>query len=261
MFSGTGRIRVSLFLFAPENLVSLEGSGRPVPRQPTYYLHSGWIWCLLAGFLSVSVTTCIHLYRQLPSGQSRVYRVMRSCTDGIHRRESAGTGPVVFKVVRGRGSSSSSITIGPISLHPFFSTPCIGTVIRTIITRADWASIGVLANPARGQLNGKTYFFSVSVHAWEFGLTGRVRPSRPIPRQSAKSPHPDWIWYLLTGFLSATVTTCVHLYRQAPSGQSRVYRVTRLCIDGINCQTSTGTGPVVFKVVWVRGATFSRITV
>ena len=37
--------------------------------------------------------------RHTPSGQSRVYRVTQSRTDGVHCRESADTGPVNLKVV------------------------------------------------------------------------------------------------------------------------------------------------------------------
>ena len=37
--------------------------------------------------------------RHTPSGQSRVYRVTQLRTDGVHSRESAGTGPVNIKVV------------------------------------------------------------------------------------------------------------------------------------------------------------------
>ena len=37
--------------------------------------------------------------RHTPSGQSRVYRVTQLRTDGVHCRESAGTGPVNLKVV------------------------------------------------------------------------------------------------------------------------------------------------------------------
>ena len=35
----------------------------------------------------------------MPLDQSRVYQVTQLRTDGIHYRESAGTGPVVLKVV------------------------------------------------------------------------------------------------------------------------------------------------------------------
>ena len=39
------------------------------------------------------------LNRHTPSGLSRVYRVTQLRTDGVHCRESAGTGPVNLKVV------------------------------------------------------------------------------------------------------------------------------------------------------------------
>ena len=44
----------------------------------------------------------VHLfikYRHMPSGQSRFYRVTQLRTDGLHCRESAGTGPANLKVV------------------------------------------------------------------------------------------------------------------------------------------------------------------
>ena len=37
---------------------------------------------------------------------------------------------------------------------------------------------GKVANLARGQLNRENEYFSVRVHAWEFGLARRVRQSR-----------------------------------------------------------------------------------
>ena len=40
------------------------------------------------------------LNRHTPSGISRVYRTTQLRTDGVHCRESAGTGPVNLKVVR-----------------------------------------------------------------------------------------------------------------------------------------------------------------
>ena len=44
----------------------------------------------------------VHLFilnRHTPSGRSRVYRVAQLRTNGVHCRESAGTGPVNLKVV------------------------------------------------------------------------------------------------------------------------------------------------------------------
>ena len=44
----------------------------------------------------------VHLFilnRHTPSGQSRVYRVTQLRTNGVHSRQSAGTGPVNLKVL------------------------------------------------------------------------------------------------------------------------------------------------------------------
>ena len=41
----------------------------------------------------------LHLYHQRPWGQLRGYRVMHLCNNSVHCRESACTGPVVFKAV------------------------------------------------------------------------------------------------------------------------------------------------------------------
>ena len=53
----------------------------------------------------------------------------------------------------------------------------------------------------------------------------------------------------------------VHFYRQPPSGQSRVYRVTQLRTAGVHCREPAGTGQVVIvialKVAPVTDAAFS----
>ena len=51
----------------------------------------------------------------------------------------------------------------------------------------------------------------------------------------------------------------VHLYREPPSGQSQLLRVTQLRTDGVHCRESAGAGPVVPKVVRATGAAFSGI--
>ena len=53
----------------------------------------------------------VQLYRQLPSGQSRVYQVTQLRTDGVRHREPAGTGQVAIKVVPARGASFLGITM------------------------------------------------------------------------------------------------------------------------------------------------------
>ena len=90
----------SLSLFTPHNLVLWDGFGSPVPRQPAH-LHTQ---AESGAYLRDSSRfprrrPFIHLDRHAPSGQSRVYRVTQLRTDGIHCRESAGTGPVNLKVV------------------------------------------------------------------------------------------------------------------------------------------------------------------
>ena len=98
-----------LFLFAPENLVSRDRFGRPVPRQPVHSPHSGWIGCSLTGFLSLFTASTYTLSRHRVSPYYIiVYHVTYLRTDGVYFRESAYTGPVVLKVqVRGATFSSS----------------------------------------------------------------------------------------------------------------------------------------------------------
>ena len=104
---------ISLSPFAPENLVSQDGFDRPVPREPA---HSP----LITEFHSISAAASIYLYRHPPSGQSRVYRVTHLRTDGVHCLESAGTGPVVLKVVPVAGAALAGHH-GPIFCAPLFS--------------------------------------------------------------------------------------------------------------------------------------------
>ena len=96
----TGKSSVSLSLFAPENLVSRDSFGSPVPRQPAHlhtqaesyaYLRDPSRFPRRRPFISLN--------RHTPSGQSRVYRITQMRTDRVHCQESTGTGPVNLKVV------------------------------------------------------------------------------------------------------------------------------------------------------------------
>ena len=65
-----------------------------------------WRGCFNTGFLLISAAASIYMYciymysnRHTTSGQSRVYRFTQLRTDGVHCRESAGTGPANIKVV------------------------------------------------------------------------------------------------------------------------------------------------------------------
>ena len=57
--------------FAPGNSVSLDGFGRPVPRQPARFQHTGWIWCSITPphILSAAIGSVPSL-----SGQTIAYR-------------------------------------------------------------------------------------------------------------------------------------------------------------------------------------------
>ena len=89
-----------LFPFAPENLVYLARRVRPSSRVSPLVLHT---WAE-SGF-HLRDSSCfprrypfIYIFNR-PRVKSRVYRVTQLRIDGIHCRESAGTGPVNHKVV------------------------------------------------------------------------------------------------------------------------------------------------------------------
>ena len=99
--SRTGKSNTLLSAFVPENLVSRDEFGSPAPRQPAH-LHN--TQAESGAYLRDSSRVprrrpCIYLNRHTPSGRSQVYRVTQLRTDGVHCRESAGTGPVNLKVV------------------------------------------------------------------------------------------------------------------------------------------------------------------
>ena len=123
------KMNISLSSFAPENLVSRDGFGRPVSRQPAHSLHSGRIWSLLTRFLPSSTAAPIYLYRHTQSGESRVYRVTQLRTDGVHCRESAGTDPVVIKVVPVTGAAFAG-PHGQINVRLPFPTLTIGMMYQ-----------------------------------------------------------------------------------------------------------------------------------
>ena len=56
-------MNISLSPLAPENMVSRDGYGRPVPRLPAYSPYSSRIWCLLTGFLPISTGAPLYLLK------------------------------------------------------------------------------------------------------------------------------------------------------------------------------------------------------
>ena len=74
------------------------------------------------------------IYRQSPSGQSRVYRITQLRADSVHSEESAGTGPVVIVVVRVTGAAcNTSRNSMNKFVRPSFPTPAIDTVYSVCV--------------------------------------------------------------------------------------------------------------------------------
>ena len=119
-------MNMSLSPFAPEKLVSRNGLGSPVPRQSAHLRTQAESVAYLLRDSSRFPwqRPFIHLNSHTPSGQSRVYQVKQLRTDGVHCRESAGTGPVNLKVVPNGCCLGRSPWTNPYA--PLFPTPTIG---------------------------------------------------------------------------------------------------------------------------------------
>ena len=93
-------MNISVSAFAPKNLVSLDGFGSPVTRQPAHLRTHAESGAYLRDSSPVRRwRPFIYLKPPYTIGVVRVYRVPQLCTDGVHCREFAGTGPVNLKVV------------------------------------------------------------------------------------------------------------------------------------------------------------------
>ena len=70
----------------------------------------------------------VHLFilnRHTPWGQSHVYRVTLLRTDGVHCRESAGTWPIVLKVVLVTGAAILQVTMDQLMCASLFPHPLL----------------------------------------------------------------------------------------------------------------------------------------
>ena len=193
----------SLSPFAPENLASRNRFGHSAPASA----HSLFTPRLNLMLTRELLPFLLSAFRddQPPSGQSRVYRVTRLRTNGVHRREPAGTRSVVQ--VSPSNGGAAYLGISPLdqltyALPYFFpSRPTAGTtgmrwrgyVCMYVWTshKADRASTGMVANPARGQLNRENNNFSLFTFASEDFVsreTGSVVPSRFSPLRSFSTP-------------------------------------------------------------------------
>ena len=114
--------------FEPTTLVSRDRFGSAAPHQSAH-LHSqaesgAYFYGILPEFRGGVQLYLFKLNGHTPSSQSRVYRVTKLLTDGVHCRESAGTGPIILKVVP--KSVALAGQHGPINMRLSFPTPTIG---------------------------------------------------------------------------------------------------------------------------------------
>ena len=98
-----------------------------------YLVTTGWIFDI--GFCENSINQS--------SGQSRVYRVTQLRADGVHFRESAGTGPVNLKVVPVTGASLAG------HHAPLFPTPTIGMKWHVESTGDIWVGLEMTPSTKR----------------------------------------------------------------------------------------------------------------
>ena len=125
VISRTRKNNIPLSPFAPENLVSRDGFGSLVARQPTHLHTQGESGAYLWDSSRVARRrSFIYLNRHTPSGQSRVYRVMQLRADGVHCRESASTEPVNLKAIPSECCLGRSPRTNEYA--PLFPTPTIG---------------------------------------------------------------------------------------------------------------------------------------
>ena len=81
------KMNISLSAFAPENLVSRDGFGSPVPRQPAHLHTQAESGAYLRDSPRVPRRRPLFVFnRHTPSGQSRVYQVTQLRIDGVHCR-------------------------------------------------------------------------------------------------------------------------------------------------------------------------------
>ena len=94
-----GKMNISLSAFAPENLVSRDGFGSPIPRQPAHLHTQAEPDAYLLRDSSRVPQRRLFIYLKPPYATGSVPSLSgHAIADGVHCREFAGTGPVNLKV-------------------------------------------------------------------------------------------------------------------------------------------------------------------
>ena len=176
-------------------------------------------------------------------------------------QESAGTGPAVLKVVPVTDAAILQVTMDQLICASLFPHPLLDEV-----GKLKEGTYGQHCQQSRDQPGGygcrsclhrEKCFFLCPRSRLRICLARQVRLS--CPAASAFSFSTPRLNLELTHGNPPAFCDGVHIYRQTPSGQSRVYRVTQLRTDGIHYREYTGPGPVVRKVVAATSTSFSGL--
>ena len=133
--SSPEQVRTSFKVYDTERRMGSEGQhfqqsmvqpgmvANPARRGQLNWEKCYFLWCLLTEFLPLSAAASTH-NRQPQSGrQSRVYQATQLRTDGVHHRESTGTGPVVLKVIPVTGATFSDFPVDQVLYASLFPHP------------------------------------------------------------------------------------------------------------------------------------------
>ena len=112
---------------------------------------------------------------------------------------------------------------------------------------------GMVANPARGQLNMEKNSFRCPLsrlRIWSRETRSAIPSSVSLHTQAERGA------YSRDSYRFPRRRPFIYLNRHTPSGQFRVNRVPQRT-NGVHRRESTGTGPVILEVVLVTGVVFS----
>ena len=126
--SWTRKNNIPLSPYAPENLVSRDGFSCPVPCQPVHSPYLLRLNLVLTHGVPPDFRGGVHLfiYAAIRHRVSPEFiGVTQLRTDGIHCQESAGTGPVVLKVVPVTGAAILKATMEQLMRASLFPHPLV----------------------------------------------------------------------------------------------------------------------------------------
>ena len=120
-----GKMNILLSPYVPEDLVSRDGFSCPVPRVSLLILHTRAESGAYSRDSSRVPRQRPFIYLKPSYTIGSVNGVMQLRTDGVYCRQSAGTGPVVLKVVPVTGAASLQVTMDQLMCASLFPHPLL----------------------------------------------------------------------------------------------------------------------------------------